>query len=401
MGSINDIDEQQIENTDDQPEVTDGTQEQISSNNPVQPTADEKVPDQEIDSPLKNGADLELDQVNIQERPKDLAQTNLQARLATEKETMDSVANWKDRLANTLFSNESVSTAKEYYEMIKDGPDGQNLLAGTVCGLLSAAGDPESKKQIVEGLLSGKPLDNEYDNRINESVTAYHHAVEQMSQGNREPMTKLITNAALELGRQASQEDGLSPRHVMIGRMISNAMSLADQHSLRLEFNEEQWATIRGAAQLSELAQRHHNAKQFLGQEPMDVSSKDGRKAVRDLLMGNAVENLIAVGKYHGQQTTDIQLLMGCGCLTVESLTKMMNRTQIRKDITEDRVRDIMEMPNSFDSARTAKQLGEELLTIAQEVTDTYGRNRQMDMQRENQPENEQQLASMQLSQPG
>jgi hypothetical protein len=91
---------------------------------------------------------------------------------------------------------------------------------------------------------------------------------------------------------------------------------------------------------------------------------------------------------------------MGSGCLTVDNLTKMMKATQIRKDITEDRVRDIMEMPNSFDSARTAKQLGEELLTIAQEVTDTYGRNRQMDMQRDNQPENEQQLDPAQLQQP-
>jgi hypothetical protein len=313
---------------------------------------------------------------------------------------MDSVANWQERLSNTLFSNEEVSAAKDYYNMIKDKPDGQHLLAGTVCGLLSTAGDPESKKQIMEGLLSGKTLGNEHNSRINESVTAYNHAVEQMRQGNREPMTKLITNAALELGRQASQEDGLSPRHVMIGRMISNAMSLADQHSLRLEFNEEQWATIRGAAQLSELAQRHHNAKQFLGQEPMDVSSKDGRKAVRDLLMGNAVENLITVGKYHGQQTTDIQILMGCGCLSVDKLTKLMGATQIRKDITEDRVRDIMETPKGFDSARMAKQLGEELLTIAQGATDTNGRNRQMDMQRDNQPENEQQLDPAQLQQP-
>ena len=132
----------------------------------------------------------------------------------------------------------------------------------------------------------------------------------------------------------------------------------------------------------------------------MDVSSKDGRKAVRDLLMGNAIENLVKVGKYHGQQTTDVQLLMGTGCMTVESLTKMMSATQIRKEITEERVRDIMEMPDSFDSARTAKHLGEELLSIAQEVTDAYGRERQMDMQRQNQPQNEQQLDPAQIMQP-
>jgi hypothetical protein len=91
---------------------------------------------------------------------------------------------------------------------------------------------------------------------------------------------------------------------------------------------------------------------------------------------------------------------MGCGCLSVDKLTKLMGATQIRKDITEDRVRDIMETPKGFDSARMAKQLGEELLTIAQGATDTNGRNRQMDMQRDNQPENEQQLDPAQLQQP-
>ena len=373
--------------------------EQIFSNNPAQPTADEKVPDREIDSPLKNGADLEPNQVNAQERPEDQAQKKLQERLAAEKEAMDAVVNWQEWLSNTLFSNEEVSAAKDYYNMIKDKPDGQHLLAGTVCGLLSTAGDPESKKQIMEGLLSGKTLGNEHNSRINESVTAYNHAVEQMSQGNHEPMTKLITNAALELGQQASREDGLSPRHVMIGRMISNAMSLADQHALRLKFNDEQWATIRGAAQLSELAQRHYNAKQLLGKENIDMTSKVDRNATRDLLMGNAVESLMQIGKYHGQQTTDIQILMGCGCLTVDKLTKLMSTTQIRKDITEDRVRDIMEMPKGFDSARMAKQLGEELLAIAQGAINTNDRSRQMDMQKQNEPENEQQLDPAQLQQ--
>ena len=350
-----------------------------------------ELPLVDITSPISQPPEPEPEKVSIQPQQME-QQTDLQKRLAAEKEAMDSVVNWKDRLANTLFSNEGVSVAKKHYETVKDKPAGPDFLAGTVCGLLSAAGDPESSKQILEGLVGGKPLGSEYDNRINEGVTAYNRAVEQMNNGNREPMTKLITDAALALGRQASQEDSLSPRHVMIGRMISNAMSLADQHDLRLKFNEEQWATIRGAYQLSKLAQNHHDAKQFLGKEPMDVASEEGRAATRDLLMGNAVEKMIQLGKYHKQEITDVQLLMGCGCLNVDKLTKMMSSTQIRKDITPEQVKEALEMPNGYDSARMAKQLGEELLTIAREDTAPVEKNKQMDMQKQNEPEKAQQL---------
>jgi hypothetical protein len=166
-----------------------------------------------------------------------------------------------------------------------------------------------------------------------------------------------------------------------------------------LKFNDEQWATIRGAAQLSKLAQKHHDAKQFLGQEPMDISNEDSKKAVCDLLMGNAVENLIQTGKYHGQQVTDVQILMGCGCLTVDNLTEMMKATRIRNKITKEQVKDLMETPNCYHSARMAKRLGEELLGIAQEGVDIYKKDMQMDMQKQNQTENEQQLDPAQIMQ--
>ena len=364
------------------------------------PTMDGALPGHEIDAPLVHGADLEPEKVNVQERPKDQAQTALQERLAAEKKAMDSVVNWKDRLVNTLFSHEEGSTLREYYDMIKDQQAGSDFLAGTVCGLLSAGGDPESAKQIMEGLVSGKPLGSEYDNRINEGVTAYNHAAEQMGLGNREPMTKLIADAALELGRQASQEAGLSPRHVMIGRMISNAMSLADRHALRLKFDDDQWATIRGAFQMSKLAQKHHDAKQLLGKENVDMTSKEVRNAVRDLLLGNAVETMIRIDQTYGEEITNTQWLMGRGYMTADNLTKMMNKTTIQKSITNEQVKNIMEMPNSYTSAKIAKQLGDELVDIASDGYDSYEKNKQIDMQKENKPENEQQLESVQLTQP-
>ena len=364
------------------------------------PTVDGALPNHEIDAPLVHGADLEPNQVNMQQRHEDQAQMNLQERLLAEKEAMDSVANWKDRLANTLFSHEEGNAVREYYDMIKDQQAGPEFLAGTVCGLLSTTGDPESKKQIMEGLLSGKPLGNEYNSRINEGVTAYNHAVEQMSKGNPAHMTKLIADAALALGRQASQETSLSPRSVMIGRMISNAMDLADKNKLSLNLDNDQWAIIRGAFQLSKLAQRHHDAKQLLGNENTDMTSKQGRNAVRDLLLGNAVENMIRIDQTYGEKITNTQWLMGRGYMTSDNLTKMMNKTTIRNSITNEQIKNIMEMPNSYTSAKIVKQLSDELVNIASDGYDAYKKNKQMDMQRQNQPENEQQLDPTQLIQP-
>lgn len=362
------------------------------------PTMDDALPDREADAPLVHGADLEPDQVNVQQRHENQPQTPLQERLAAEKEAMDSVVNWESRLANTLFSSEGVSTAKEYYDTIKDN-DGPNFLAGTVCGLLSTTGDPETRKQIMEGLVSGKPLGSEYDDRINEGVTAYNHAFEQMSKGNRDPMTKLITDAALELGRQASQETSLSTRHVMIGRMISNAMTLADNQNLSLKYSDEQWATIRGAFELSKLAQKHYDAKQLLGKENVDMTSKEGRSAVRDLLMGNAVENMIRFDQKHGQQITDTQVLMGCGYLNVENLMNMMSATTIRGSITPEQVKNVLEKPNAYKTARIAKQIGDELCNIMQERFENSNQNMQIERQNEIAPE-KQQPESAQVQQP-
>jgi hypothetical protein len=182
--------------------------------------------------------------------------------------------------------------------------------------------------------------------------------------------------------------------------MISNAMRLADQHGLPLKFNDTQWASIRGAHQLSILAERHHDAKQFLGKEPMDVSSKEGRDAVRDLLMGNAVENMIRLDKKYDQEMTNTQVLMGGGYLTVDNLAKMMSATTVRNSITAEQVKNIMKMPDGYDSGKMAYQLGNELLAVAQEGYDAYEKSKQMTMQNRNEPEKVEQLQSAQIQQP-
>jgi hypothetical protein len=144
----------------------------------------------------------------------------------------------------------------------------------------------------------------------------------------------------------------------------------------------------------------HHNAKQLLGNENADLTSKQGRNAMRDLLMGNAVENMIRIDKTYGQEITNTQLLMGRDYMTVDNLTKMMSATKIQKEITEEQVKDIMEMPDSYKPRRLAQQLGSELNGIAQEGYNIYQQEKQKDMQKENELENQQQLDPAQIMQP-
>ena len=132
----------------------------------------------------------------------------------------------------------------------------------------------------------------------------------------------------------------------------------------------------------------------------MDVTSKEGRNAVRDLLLGNAVENMIRMDKKYGQDITNTQDLLGRGYMTVDNLTKMMSATTIRKSITEEQVKSIIEMPDSYNSGRLAHQLGTELLQIASDGYDSYEKDKQMAVQKENKPEKDQQIEAMQLIQP-
>jgi hypothetical protein len=131
----------------------------------------------------------------------------------------------------------------------------------------------------------------------------------------------------------------------------------------------------------------------------LDFTKREDRNAVRDLLMGNAVENMLRVDQKEGQQLTNTQVLMGSDYLSVKNLSKMMNATTVRATITAEQVMNLMTMPDSYNSAKMAKQLGDELLDISLQSAKS-AEGLQKDMQKENQPEKEQQIAAMQMNQP-
>ena len=393
MGSINDIVEQHIENTDDQPEVTEGTMEKISSNNPVQPTADEKVPDQEIDSPLKNGADLEPNQVNAQERPKDQAQKDLQERLAAEKEAMDAVQNWKDLVANSLFSHEEGRSAKEFYQNVNKNNEaaGAEYLTGAVFGILSNKSvNPEQKQQVMDALLSGKPLGSENAKLIDDGITAYNDAIARKTSGNSERLENMLADSMRELGYQASRETTLSPRLVMIGRLLSNAAQMTNENNLELPIDEDEFSIVKGAGTLADVAQKYHDARQRLGNDLENISSKENRGAVRDLLMGNAVEKMIQQDKRLGQTITNAQMIMGKGLWEVKKLQTYTSDTATRRGIQPEDIQAILKKPNSTKALGIGTKTVNEVVKASMEDYDTAEKAMQKEMelgQQENQVE--------------
>ena len=367
--------------------------EQIFSNNPVQPTADEKVPDQEIDSPLKNGADLEPNQVNIQERHKDQAQKNLQERLAAEKEAMDAVQNWKDLVANSLFSHEEGRSAKEFYQNVNKNNEaaGAEYLTGAVFGILSNKSvNPEQKQQVMDALLSGKPLGSENAKLIDDGIKAYNDAIARKTSGNPERLVNMLADSMRELGYQASRETTLSPRLVMIGRLLSNAAQMTNENNLELPIDEDEFNIVKGAGTLADVAQKYHDARQRLGNDLENTSSKENRGAVRDLLMGNAVEKMIQQDKRLGQTITNTQMIMGGGLWEVKNLQTYTSDTATRRGIQPEDIQAILKKPNSTKALGIGTKIGNEVIKASMEDYDTAEKAMQKEMelgQQENQVE--------------
>ena len=367
--------------------------EQIFSNNPAQPTADKKVPDQEIDSPLKNGADLEPNQVNAQERPKDQAQKDLQERLAAEKDAMDAVQNWKDFVANSLFSHEEGRSAKEFYQNVNKNNEaaGAEYLTGAVFGILSNRSvNQEQKQQVMDALLSGKPLGSENAKLIDDGIAAYNDAIARKTSGSPERLVNMLADSMRELGHQASRETTLSPRLVMIGRLLSNAAQMTNENNLELPIDEDEFSIVKGAGTLADVAQKYHDARQRLGNDLENISSKENRGAVRDLLMGNAVEKMIQQDKRLGQTITNTQMIMGGGLWEVKKLQTYTSDTATRRGIQPEDIQAILKKPNSTKALSIGTKIGNEVVKASMEDYNAAEKAMQKEMelgQQENQVE--------------
>jgi hypothetical protein len=358
--------------------------EQKIPNNAAQPTANIEGVKVEMPAPLNDPPKLEDEKVDIQGRPKEQEQPTLQERLVAEKQGMEAVKNWRDMLTASLFSHPESREMGDLVQSIKsDRTHYSTALSGVAFGVLTKnEGDQESKQHVMDALLNGQSLGSKNDQLINEGVNAYNHAAEQLNAGNREPMEKMLADAVRELSHQASQETSLSPRHVMITRLISNAFRIAQNNDLELPLSEEELKFAQGATELGRLSQNYHAARQYLGKEPMDMNSPAGRDAVCDLLAGNAVEKMMREDMKDAQGIPMTQIFMGIGLWCVDNIKTMVSSSVSRKVIGQDHVQSILEKPDGFRAACVSKDMVNEILAETMEAQKESKRT--PEMQREN-----------------
>jgi hypothetical protein len=111
--------------------------------------------------------------------------------------------------------------------------------------------------------------------------------------------------------------------------------------------DENEFGAVQGAIMLAEVAQAHHAARQHLGNNIDKVDSKENRKAVRDLLMGNAVEVMLQQDKQAGEAISNTQVIMGQGTWSMEAMQKLTSRTNTRRGIQKEDIQALLENPNS------------------------------------------------------
>lgn len=340
------------------------------------------APDSQMSAPLNQPAPIEKDKVGIHSRPKEQEVPGLKERLFAEEEKMNAARNWKEFLANALFSHEDGKEMRAQYNRFKDmGAVGNEYLSGAVFGVLTkASADPENKQQVMDALLNGTSVGDLNPDLIRDGTMASTNAWSMQAQGNKTQLEEMMSKAVKELSQQASQETALSPRCVMIGRLISNAMLIAEDNKLDLHLTEKETVAAQGAINLSKLAQKHHNARQYLGKNPADLTSERGREAVRDLLTGNAIEQMILKDKSAGEFTTNTQLLMGKGVWSEENLAQMTNRVLMKKNITQGQVMKILSNPEGVPAQKSAARVMEGIISETVEQQNALKQAAQKDL---------------------
>ena len=326
----------------------------------------EEGPKVEMSAPLNEPPEVEKDKSPIQNRAPE--EGTLPERLAEEKERMDSVRNWKEHLSNTLFSHAEGRDLLENYDLIKNDPQvGPTYLTTVAFGVLAQAG-PENRQDVMEAMLKGESLGNDYDLYIRSGENLARQVSSDNLSGNSKPLEKLLTDTVRDLSVQASKEPQLSERHVMIGRLISNAMGLAEANELTLPLDERELAAAKGAVTLAKIAMQYHDARQVLGSGTIDMKSEKGDPAVRDLLMGNAVNTMIKQDQLSGDTMNSCQILMGTGIWSLENLAWMTHNSKVRRSIKPEQVEKLLENPNGSLAHKAAKSVNDAVILETEQL---------------------------------
>ena len=320
-----------------------------------QPEVAGEVNEADMQAPLNQPANLEPDRMNIHEPHPEPEPGSLAERLAQEKQDLDRVKDWRNRIADSLFSGREGDPVVDYLHPFKDDmAQLSTAMTGIACGVLTQdAATPEERQQVIDKLLSGQSLGQEHSQLVQAGLEAYKNAKTQMDAGNNGQMEQLLANAAQTLSQQASLESKLTSRNVMIGRLISNVFKIATNQDLDVPMNEEQRMAVQGAAEMGLLAQRYLAARQYLGNNPMDLSNDKCKNAVCDLLAGSAVQNMLAKDVLANNTSQEMQGLMG-ELWTAENMRVMVSSSGLMRKTSPEQIRTLLEEPNTFQAYQVA-----------------------------------------------
>ena len=350
---------------------------------------DSDLPKTDMDSPVNNPPDLEKDKVSAQERSKD--QADLYDRLTAEKQAMDEANNWQDRLLNSMFSRDEDKDIRQLYDSHNSKENAEEFLTGMMCGILSKNYEKTDKRdpQVAEDMVSGKPLSEQNAGLVRSGFSAFTDAIARKSFDNSLRLAEMVANTFRELSRMASQETSLSPRLVTIGRMLTGAAKFATDNELALPLSEEEMCLAKGAATMADIALKYHNARQTLGNGPLDISSEAGRQAVNDLLLGSSVDMMIKEDKRMGQGYTNTQKLMGVEIWSMDKLSGFTKDSPARRSLNEEQVQELLQKPNSLKTMGIVKGVVSDILQASVEDQKEAERSYQKELAagREKEPE--------------
>lgn len=365
---------------------------------PPQATETTEAIQEEMPAIFNQGVKLEPEKVGIQERPKEQEPATLQERLAAEKQRMDAIKNWREALTGSLFSHpEGKAMADHLRETREDRAYHDTALSCVAFGVITKnTGTPESRQQVMDALLTGKPLGSQYNDLINEGVAAYNHAAEQMNAGIYEPMEKMLADAVRALNQQSSQETSLSANHVMISRLISNAFKFATEQNLNPPLSDQELQHALGSIELGKVSKNYHAARQHFGQGPVDITNPESRAAMCDLLAGCFASRALKEDINNGVNIPKTHIVMGSGTWSVGNMRQMISASKTMTVLAPDHVQAILEKPDGFRAACVSKDIASEVLA---ETVDTM-RNRARNAEKQNVHEMEQQNVN-QMQVPG
>lgn len=293
----------------------------------------------------------------------------MQEQLAIERDAQQGVKHWKDTLTNTLFHWEKNQELHGKYRNNKDDAAvSRTVLTGTVAGLLGMGGEakenPEDHKQMFECLLSGKPMSPEM---ARDGFGRFDAAWNELHRGNAAEINRMLSNSIRKLSREASAEETLSYRHVMIGRLISETFRLAkDTPGIKLDLSKKDLTEAKGALGLSVLAEKGLQARQHLGSMAnINFNEPETANAVRDLLSAKGIEYNMKQNRPDRGEVSPTQILIGAGILSPGAVNRLTNTSDVRQSITEERIWEILNEPNGKTAMKTGHKLADHYIGSA------------------------------------